>query len=167
MGWFKRHLGDWIAVHARAERTPPRVSLAVSLGELPEGWDVPRGRSRVWPGLVGVVCLAPFLGLLAASVLRALGVWAPYAWISNSRTAILAVTISLFIGIPVALAINLWRIARVGLQRRGGGLDGLVALEVAPLHLIVVLAAGLVGALFVGHLAADSYACMNGVRSAC
>ena len=62
---------------------------------------------------------------------------------------------------------NLWRITRVGWRRREGSMDGLIALEVAPLHLLVVLAALIVGGAFVAHLAADSFACLNGVRSAC
>ena len=105
--------------------------------------------------------------LLGAILLRALGFGAPYAWLTSSSIAILAATISLFIGIPVAIAVNLWRIARLGFQRRAGALEGLVALEFAPLHLVVVVTAVLIAALFVGHLAADSYACLNGVRAAC
>src|SRR6266700_2198676 len=45
--------------------------------------------------------------LLTASVLHNLGLSAPYAWFSSSTVAILAGTISLFIGIPVAIAMNL------------------------------------------------------------
>ncbi|HEX9363362.1 MAG TPA: hypothetical protein VGA47_06235 [Candidatus Dormibacteraeota bacterium] len=67
----------------------------------------------------------------------------------------------------MAIAMNVWRITRVGWRRHAGALEGLVALEVAPLHLLVVLVAVLVGGLFVAHLAADSYACLNGVKSAC
>jgi hypothetical protein len=167
VGWLKRHLGDWISVHAHADRVPPRLTVVITLGELPEGWQRPRGHARTWIGLLGVVCIAPFIALSAAAILRSAGFTAPYDWISGSPASILAATISLFIGIPVAIVINLWRITCVGLRRGSGALDGLVALEFAPLHLIVVLAALLVGGLFAGHLAADSYACLNGVRSAC
>ena len=100
-------------------------------------------------------------------MLHNIGLNAPYSWLSGSTIAILAGTVSLFIGIPVAIAMNAWRITRLGLRRQGGALDGLIALEVAPLHLAVVVIGLLVGGLFVAHLAADSYACMNGVRSAC
>ncbi len=161
------HLGDWISVQARAERTPPRFTLTLALGELPEGWPRASHRARTWSGLVGLVLIAPFIALLTASVLHNAGVSAPYTWLSSSPPAILAGTISLFIGIPVAIAMNLWRITRVGWRRRAGSMDGLVALEVAPLHLLVVLAALIVGGAFVAHLAADSYACLNGVTSAC
>lgn len=167
MRWLRAHLGEWISLHARAERLPPRLTVAVTIGELPEGWPRPRGRATTWVGLVGLVCIAPFIVLLAATLLRAVGLAAPYQWLAGSSTAIVAATISLFVGIPVAVVMNLWRIARVGVHRRTGALDGLIALEVAPLHLIVVLTAVAIGALFVGHLAADSYACLNGVRSAC
>ena len=161
------HLGDWISVQARAERKPPRFTLTLTLGELPEGWPRAAHHARTWSGIVGLVLIAPFIGLLAASVLHNAGVSTPYAWVSSSPPAILAGTISLFIGIPVAFAMNLWRITRVGWRRREGSMDGLVAFEVAPLHLLVVLAALIVGGAFVAHLAADSYACLNGVRSAC
>ncbi len=161
------HLGEWISFHARAERVPPRFTLSITLGELPEGWSGAGGRARTWSGLVGLVLIAPFVLLLTASVLHNIGFSAPYLWLSNSTIAILAGTVSLFIGIPVAIAMNVWRITQLGLRRRHGALDALIALEVAPLHLAVVAIGLIVGGLFVGHLAADSYACMTGVRSAC
>jgi len=46
-------------------------------------------------------------------------------------------------------------------------LEVLVGVESAPPHLVVVLTVLIVGGLFVGHLAADSYACWKGVRAAC
>ena len=100
-------------------------------------------------------------------MLRSVGIGQPYEWLAGSPAAIIAATISLFIGIPVAITMNLWRIARIGLRREAGALDGLLALEFAPLHLVVVLAALAIGGAFVAHLAADSYACMLGVRSVC
>lgn len=154
-------------MRAHAEREPPRLTLTIALGELPEGWARPRAHARTWVGLLGLCCIAPFVGLLLATLLRALGFGSPYEWLAGSSIAILAATISLFIGIPIAIAINLWRIALLGLHRSAGAIEGLVALEFAPLHLLVVLMAVLIGGLFVGHLAADSYACLNGVRSAC
>jgi hypothetical protein len=167
MHWIREHAGGWISVRARAERTPPRLAVTLTFGQLPDGWHPPHGRAQTWIGIVGLVCIAPFIALLIASLLRIAGIAAPYAWISDSSVAILAGTMSLFVGIPVAIVINLWRIARVGVHRASGALDGLVALEFAPLHLLVVMAALVVGGLFVGHLAADAYACWNGVRSAC
>ncbi len=161
------HLGEWISIHARAKRVPPRFTVSVTLGDLPEGWQRGGKHARTWSGLVGLVLLAPFVIMLTASVLHNLGLSAPYAWFSSSTVAILAGTISLFIGIPVAIAMNLWRITRLGWRRHAGSLDGLIALEVAPLHLTVVVLGLLVGGLFVAHLAADSYACISGVRSAC
>jgi len=164
---MNHHVGDWISVEARAERKPPRVTLTLALGEMPEGWPRAAHHARTWSGIVGLVLIVPFIALLATSVLHNAGVNGPYSWLSSSPPAILAGTISLFIGIPVAIAMNLWRITRVGWRRREGSMDGLIALEVAPLHLLVVLAALIVGGAFVAHLAADSFACLNGVRSAC
>jgi hypothetical protein len=161
------HVGDWISVEARAERKPPRFTVTLALGEMPEGWPRAAHHARTWSGIVGLVLIIPFIALLTASVLHNAGINAPYAWLSSSPPAILAGTISLFIGIPVAIAMNLWRITRVGWRHREGSMDGLIALEVAPLHLLVVAAALIVGGAFVAHLAADSYACLNGVRSAC
>ena len=163
----RRHLGAWLSMRAQAERTPPRLTFTFAFGDLPEGWARPSGHAPTWAGLLGLVCIAPFVAVLAATVLNGIGVAEPYGWLSASPVAILAATVSLFIGIPVAIAVNLWRISRFGLRRRDGGLEGLVALEFAPLHLIVVLIAVLVGGLFLGHLAADSFACLHGVQSAC
>jgi hypothetical protein len=167
LGTLRRYIGEWISIRAHAERKPPRLTVTLTFGALPEGWTPPRGRARTWAGILGLACIAPFFVLLAATLLRGIGFTEPYAWLSSSPAAILAATVSLFIGIPVAIAVNLWRIGRVGLRRRDGELEGLVAVEFAPLHLVVVLTALFIGGLFVGHLAADSYACLNGVRSAC
>ena len=164
---IRSHLGAWISLRAHAERRPPQLTVTFAFGELPEGWSRSHPHARTGIGLFGLVCIAPFVALLVATLLRGLGVTAPYDWLSASEFAILAATLSLFIGIPVAIAVNLWRIGRVGVKHEEGGLEGLVALEFAPLHLIVVATALFIGALFVGHLAADSYACLNGVRSAC
>jgi hypothetical protein len=161
------HIGEWVSVRAHAERTPPRLTLTITLGELPEGWPRAGHPARTWSGIVGLLLIAPFVTLLVASLLHNIGIGAPYSWLAGSSAAILAGTISLFIGIPVAIAMNIWRITRVGWRRHAGALEGLIALEVAPLHLLVVFVAVLVGGLFVAHLAADSYACLNGVRSAC
>src|SRR5437762_14216539 len=84
------HLGDWISVQARAERKPPRFTLTLTLGELPEGWPRAAHHARTWSGIVGLVLIAPFIGLLAASVLHNAGVSTPYAWVSSSPPAILA-----------------------------------------------------------------------------
>src|SRR5439155_776837 len=89
--------------------------------------------ARTWSGLVGLVLIAPFVILLTASVLHNLGLSAPYSWLSGSTFAILAGTVSLFIGIPVAIAMNLWRITRLGWRRHGGSLDGLMQQLATPL----------------------------------
>ena len=158
---------SWISVSAHGERRPPRLTVTFTLGDLPEGWPAAAHRARWWSGVIGLVLIAPFVALLAASLLHNAGFGAPYSWFSGSSIAILAGTISLFIGIPVAIAMNLWRITKVGWRTRAGAIDGLLALELAPLHLAVLVVAVVVGAAFVGHLAADSYACLNGVKSAC
>src|SRR3989454_4759882 len=161
------HLGEWISIHARAERVPPRFTVSITLGDLPEGW--PRGgkHARTWSGLVGLVLIARFLFLLTATVLPNLGLSAPYSWLSGSTFAILAGTVSLFIGIPVAIAMNLWRITRLEWRRHGGSLDGLIAAEGAPLPLSAVVVALLVRGIFCVRLAGYSYACMSRVPAAC
>ena len=160
-------MSSWISLAANGRRKPLRLTVTLTVGELPEGWPASAHRARLWSGIVGLVLIAPFVVLLAASVLHNAGIDAPYSWFAGSSVAILAGTISLFIGIPVAIAMNLWRIARVGWRSRTGTVDGLLALEIAPLHLFVLAVALLVGGAFVAHLAADSYACLNGVKSAC
>jgi hypothetical protein len=160
-------VGNWIALHANLEGRPVRFTLTITLGELPTGWASSGRHARTWSAIAGLVLLSPFALLIAASALSSVGYHDAYGWIASSPYAILAATISLFIGIPVAIAMNLWRIAQAGLRRGAGMVEGLVALELAPLHLIVVLVAFVIGAAFVGHLAADSYACIRGVSSAC
>src|SRR5207247_9801436 len=103
---WKEHLGDWISVRAHAERTPPRFTLTLTLGELPSGWSRPQGRAHTWVGILGLVCIAPFVVLLGATLLRGLGFAAPYAWLTSSSVSILAATISLFLGIPFPIAVN-------------------------------------------------------------
>lgn len=164
---IRRHLGEWISIRVYTERTPPCLTITITLGELPEGWAHSRSQARTWAALLGLVCISPFVALIAATLLKSAGLDWPYEWISSSTVAILAATVSLFFGIPIAIAVNLWRIGRAGLHRREDGLEGLVALEFAPLHLLVVLTALVIGVAFLGHLAVDSYACFNGVRAAC
>jgi hypothetical protein len=162
-------MGDWFSIYGYAERVPPRVSFTLTFGELPEGWPKPQ-RPRVarrWVGVLGVVLIAPFILLIAAYLLRAVGAHGPYDAIAGSPTAILLATLSLFIGFPVAFSINVVPITRLGFRRHAGWLEVLVAVEFAAIHLVVVLTVLIVGVLFVGHLAADSYACWKGVRSAC
>jgi hypothetical protein len=160
---------SWVSARARAERKPWRVTLIVTTGDLPPGWSRPARSTaaRAWAVVFGLVLIAPFVLLATAGALRWAGVGLAYDWIASSPPAILAATVSLFIGIPIAFVINAWPITRLGLRRGAGELEGLVALEVAPLHLAVVLLALVAGGAFVAHLGADSYACLNGVHSAC
>lgn len=165
---LKQHVGDWITVHARAERTPPRLSVTLRLGELPQAWARSQLHAkRPWPAILGLVLILPFATFISAGLLNSAGLHAPMQWIGASSIAIIAVTVSAFIGIPVAFVVNLLRITRIGLRRREGEVEGVIAMEFAPLDLVVILLAVVIGGLFLGHLAADSYACMNGVRSAC
>lgn len=170
MAVLRRHLGEWISIHVHFERAPLRMTLSIALGELPETWPTPaHGRSIVpWAGIAGLALIGPFVLLISATLVRQiLGLSGPYDLIASSPVAILAATISLFVGLPVAFAMNAWPIVRLGLRREAGGVEALVALEIAPLQLAVVVIALVVASLFVGHLATDSYACLNGVRSAC
>ena len=162
-------MGDWFSIYGYAERVPPRVSVTITFGDLPEGWAKPQKPrvARTWIGFLGLVVIAPFLLLVGAYLLRAAGVHGPYDSIAGSPPAILAATLSLFIGLPIAFVLNVVPITRLAFRRHAGWLEVLLALEFAPLHLVVVLTALIVGVLFVGHLAADSYACWKGVRSAC
>src|SRR2546428_13872401 len=137
----ERHEGEWISVAAHLERAPVRFRLTFAFGELPEGWDESRRGASTWAGIVGVVLLTPFITLVAAGLLRSVGIGQPYEWLAGSPAAIIAATISLFIGIPVAITMNLWRIARIGLRRQAGALHGFLALEVAPPSPLVVLCA--------------------------
>ena len=170
MSAVQRPLGEWISIHAHGERKPLRLTVSFALGDLPYGWARTRGPgpAHLWRGIAGMVLIAPFVLLLAATLIAQLtGFRGPYQLFATSPAAILVATISLFIGLPVAFVLNAWPITRLGLRRQGGWFEGLLALEIAPLQLAVVLLSLLVAAFFVGHLAIDSYACVRGVRSAC
>jgi hypothetical protein len=71
-----------------------------------------------------------------------------------------------FISVPIAFVLNVVPISRLAFHRHAGWLEVLAGVELAPRRLVVVLTTLKVGGLFVGHLAADSYACWKGVRSA-
>ena len=170
MSTLRRHFGEWMSVHAHGEREPLRLTISIALGELPYGWAKTRGPgpAHLWRGIAGLVLIAPFVLLMVATAISQLtGFSGPYQLIATSPVAILAATVSLLIGLPVAFALNVWPITRLGLRRQGGWFEGLFALEVAPLQLVVVFLSLLVGIFFVGHLAVDSYACVRGVHSAC
>jgi hypothetical protein len=169
MSTLQRQAGDWISIHAHGEREPLRLTVSIALGELPYGWTKSRGSgSHPWRGVAGLVLIAPFVLLLVATLVSQLtGIAGPYQLFATSPVAILAATVSLFIGLPIAFVLNAWPITRLGLRRQGGWFEGLLALEVAPLQLVVVILTLLVGGFFVGHLAVDSYACVRGVHSAC
>ena len=159
----------WISARAGAERKPFRLTLTLTVGELPDGWTK-RRRSRVAGaaiGVFGLVLVAPFALLLVAGALRTAGIGAAFDWIATNPLAITAATISLVIGLPVAFVANAWPITRVGVRRHMGELEGLIGLELAPLQLLVVVVALVAGGVFVGHLAVDAVACLNGVHSAC
>lgn len=159
----------WMTFHGRAARRPLRLTVSVFVGRLPEGWSKPARayRAKTWIGILGLLLIAPCVALIAAAIMRTTGVTIPYDWFAHNSIAIVAVTVSLFVGIPIALISSAWRITRLGMRRNAGRVEGLVALEIAPLHLLVVGLALLCGGLFLGHLAADAYGCMTGIRSAC
>src|SRR5437667_572175 len=134
-GRAARHERGWVSVAAHLERAPVRFTLTFAFGDMPESWNESRRGASTWAGIVGVVLLTPFIILVAAGLLKSVGIGQPYEWLATSPAAIIAATISLFIGIPVAITMNLWRIARVGLRREAGALDGSLAPEFAPPHL--------------------------------
>lgn len=164
----RTQLGSWISLHAHAERDPIRLTVTLTLGDLPQAWARSRRhRAKTWTAVIGLALVLPFTALLAASVLNAIGVNQPLIWIGSSTWTIVAVYVSVLFGIPLALVLNIWPIARLGMRRRDGEVEGLLALEFAPLHLIVIATAVIVGGFLVGHLALDSFACMRGVHAAC
>jgi hypothetical protein len=167
LSWLRSNLGSWISITARAERAPARLTIGITLGELPEGWFRRAHHARTWSEIAGLILIAPFIALAAAGALKSLGLADLYNWIASEPAAIIAATLSLFVGIPVAVAMNFWRITRAGIKTEPGSLEGVVALEFAPLHLLVVGAALIAGGAFLGHLLVDGYACWRGVRAAC
>src|SRR5207245_10460316 len=135
----ERRNGDWISIAAHLERAPLRFAFTIAFGELPEGWDESSRRASTWAAIVGLLLLTPFIVLAATGLLRSVGIGQPYEWLAGSPAAIIAATISLFIGIPVAITMNLSRIAGIGLRREARALDGLLEVELGPPHLAPVL----------------------------
>ena len=88
--------------------------------------------ARTWIGVLGLVLIAPFLLLIAAYLLGAVGVHGLYDPIAGSPPALLSATLSLFIGFPIAFVLNVVPITRLALRPHAGVLEGLLALEFVP-----------------------------------
>src|SRR2546430_14985993 len=115
----ERHEGEWLSVAAHLERAPVRFTLTFAFGEMPEGWNQSRRGASTWAGIVGVVLLTPFITLLAAGRLKSVGIGQPYEWLAPSPASILAASLCLLIGIPVAVRMNPPRVARGRVKRAG------------------------------------------------
>src|SRR5438132_12187740 len=111
----ERHGGEWISIATHIERAPFRFTLTFAFGDLPEAWHESRRRASTWSGIVGLVLLAPFIPLAAAALLRTVGIAQPDEWLAGSPTAIIEASISLFVRIPAAIAVDWWRLPRLAL----------------------------------------------------
>ena len=84
---------------------------------------------------------------------------------TTAGTAVAA--LSAFAGPLLVLVLNLARMARLRVDRGGGGVSAELVVSFTPLQASLVAIAALLAAVFYGHLAADAVACSNGLRSAC
>src|SRR5437660_11117039 len=99
MGMFarsraERHEREWISVAAHVERAPLRFTLTFAFGDMPEGWNESRRSASTWAGIVGLVLLTPFMTLVAAGLLKSVGIGQPYEWLATSPAGIIAASIS-------------------------------------------------------------------------
>ncbi len=131
----------------------------------PQGEATPTSRT---PLLVSALLVAPALVTLVAGILRAqLGLPSLFDIISQNPALSLIVTVSLFLGAPIAVILNVVPIMRWSLSRADGKIATKLVLKPTLLHLVIGGIALLVVAMFFGHLLADEFACMRGITSAC
>jgi heme/copper-type cytochrome/quinol oxidase subunit 2 len=117
-------------------------------------------------GLVALALVMPVVLLLGSAALAGIGV--PGFDLSQYPRFVRQAGIVALIAIPVvALALLALAGLRMSVDHSDGRWHGRVSLQLAAWGMVAALLGFLVLAVFVGHLAADGFACATGVRSAC
>jgi len=124
-------------------------------------------RRRRWLLLVAVALTLPFAVALAlaglSSAIPGFRTQGPIAWLTGGRH----VGLALAYGPPLALLILIFARVRMHFSRGAGRWSGRVEARLELWEVMTALLALAVAGIFFGHLAADAWACANGVRSAC
>jgi heme/copper-type cytochrome/quinol oxidase subunit 2 len=118
-------------------------------------------------GAVALTLVAPAVALLVSTAVMSVSGQAGFE-LSNRVAVILPVAGVIVLALLV-LAMVLLAAARlrVNVERHDGAWRGHIRLELARGELVAAVLGLSLIAVFVGHLLADGYACLNGVRRAC
>jgi hypothetical protein len=127
--------------------------------------EQPARNSSTSVRIAGTLLLcAPLLWAIGQSVLRAANGSGPAS--SGLDPAI--VRVWALAGPVVALGLNLWWSGRARTRRVGDrAVVRTFSLTLDPVSVALIALAGILAVGFYGHLAADAWACANGLRSAC
>jgi heme/copper-type cytochrome/quinol oxidase subunit 2 len=118
-------------------------------------------------GAVALTLVAPAVALLVTAAVMTLSGQAGFE-LSKRMAAVLPVAGVIVLALLV-LAMVLLAVARlrVNLERHDGAWHGHIRLELTRGELVAAVLGLSLIAIFVGHLLADGYACLNGMRRAC
>jgi hypothetical protein len=136
--------------------------LSVHLGH--EGRDTVKAQTPLRI-VVTLTLLAPLLWAMGLSVLQATHILSPSGSAGAAPGLIRAWA---FAGPVVALGLNLWWSGHTLVRREGEHtVARTFSLSLDPVSVVLIALAGFLVVAFYGHLAADAWACSNGLRSAC
>ncbi len=136
--------------------------LAVHLSH--EGEATVKGSTLPRVAVTLMLC-APLLWAIGQSVLQATHILSPS---ESAGAAPMLIRAWAFAGPVVALGLNLWWSGHTLVRREGGhGVTRTFSLTLDPVSIVLIALAGFLVVAFYGHLAADAWACSNGLRSAC
>ena len=118
-------------------------------------------------GAVALILVAPAVALLVSAAVISLSGQAGFE-ISDRVAPVLPVAGVIVLALLV-LAMVLLAVARlrVNIERHDGAWHGHINVELAKGELVAAVLGLSLIAVFVGHLLADGYACLNGMRRAC
>jgi hypothetical protein len=145
------------------------LDLSVGGGHASAHLDISRADQATSSRRLSVVALAlvmPVALLLGSAALAGIGV--PGFDLSQSPRFVRQWGIVALLASPVvALALLALAGLRMSVEHTDGRWHGRVSLQLAAWGMVAAVLGFLVLAVFVSHLAADGFACANGVRSAC
>jgi heme/copper-type cytochrome/quinol oxidase subunit 2 len=118
-------------------------------------------------GSVALTLIAPAVALLVSTAVMSVSGQAGFEL--GNRVAVILPVAGVIVLALLVLAMVLLAAARlrVNVERHDGAWRGHIRLELARGELVAAVLGLSLIAVFVGHLLADGYACLNGVRRAC
>jgi heme/copper-type cytochrome/quinol oxidase subunit 2 len=117
-------------------------------------------------GAVALTLVAPAVVLLVTAAVMSVRGQAGFEL--SSRVAVIRPVAGIVLALPVLAMVLLAAVRlRVNVERHDGAWHGHMRLELARGELIAAILGLSLIAVFAGHLFADGYACLNGIRRAC